>query len=169
MYSYSAFWKGCQDSSSYQNLVREYPLTMIELKTPGPDVLHSKILKELGDGLVTPLSLITWEIFKNGASIKWLKEDKCPYLENGDGEGTGNNRPVNLTSMPVKILEQIIKRGDALPLCDVFSFILNSYTEQRTASHGQNGFSKSSFMSFGRSIQNSRYIFFLNTNWLNTS
>ncbi|KAK4824103.1 hypothetical protein QYF61_010623 [Mycteria americana] len=71
-------------------------------KSMGPDEIHPRVLKELADVLTKPLSIIYQQSWLTGeVPADWR-------LANGWKEDSGNYRPVNLTSVPGKLMEQII-------------------------------------------------------------
>ena len=41
-----------------REVVQEYLATLNEFKSPGPDILHSRILKELAEVISEPLAII---------------------------------------------------------------------------------------------------------------
>ncbi|KAK4816387.1 hypothetical protein QYF61_016704 [Mycteria americana] len=63
-------------------------------KSMGLDEIHPRVLKELADVLTKPLSIIYQQ--------SWLTGEK------GRKEDLGNYRPVSLTSVPGKLMEQLI-------------------------------------------------------------
>ena len=79
-------------------------------KSPGPDLLHPRLLKELSDVLSYPLSII----FRKSVDLGILPEEwKCANItalfKKGDKKCAGNYRPVSLTSVVCKVLESIIR------------------------------------------------------------
>ena len=79
-------------------------------KSPGPDELHRRLLKELAKSLAKPLCII----FKQSLRLKmipkeWKKATISAILKKGNRSMAGNYRPVSLTSVVCKLLEQIIR------------------------------------------------------------
>ncbi|KAK4829737.1 hypothetical protein QYF61_006446 [Mycteria americana] len=71
-------------------------------KSMGPDEIHPRVLKELAEVLTKPLSIIYQQSWLTGeVPADWR-------LANGREEDLGNYRPVSLTSVPGKLMEQII-------------------------------------------------------------
>ena len=78
----------------------------------GLDELHPRVFKELAEELSEPLSIIflkSWEMAEEPDD--WKKANFVPIFKKGKKEEPGNYRPVSLTSIPGKILEQIIKQS----------------------------------------------------------
>ena len=75
----------------------------------GPDRIHLRVLKELADVIVRPLSMIfqcSWE--SGEVPVDWKVANIVPVFKKGNRDDPGNYRPVSLTSVPGKIMEKII-------------------------------------------------------------
>ncbi|KAK4811169.1 hypothetical protein QYF61_019800 [Mycteria americana] len=73
-------------------------------KSMGPDEIHPRVLKELAEVLTKPLSIIYQQSWLTGdVPVDWRLANK-----KGRKEDPGNYRPVSLTSVPGKLMEQII-------------------------------------------------------------
>ncbi|KFP57230.1 hypothetical protein N322_11630, partial [Cariama cristata] len=75
----------------------------------GPDGIHSRILKELADVLAKLLCIIYQQSWLTGeVSDDWRLANVIPIYKKGRKEDQGNYRPVSLTLVPGKVMEQII-------------------------------------------------------------
>ncbi|KAK4820005.1 hypothetical protein QYF61_017384 [Mycteria americana] len=74
-------------------------------KSMGPDEIHPRVLKELAEMLTKPLSIIYQQSWLTGeVTVDWRLANVTPIYK----KGPGNYRPVTLTSVPGKLMEQII-------------------------------------------------------------
>ncbi|KFQ88792.1 hypothetical protein N337_06544, partial [Phoenicopterus ruber ruber] len=78
-------------------------------KSMGPDGIHPRVLKELAEVLTKPLSIIYQQSWLTGeVPVDWRLANVMPIYKKGRKEDPGNYRPVSLTSVPGKVMEQII-------------------------------------------------------------
>ncbi|KAK4830691.1 hypothetical protein QYF61_012860 [Mycteria americana] len=78
-------------------------------KSMGPDEIHPRVLKELADVLTKPLSIIYQQSWLTGeVPADWRLANVMLIFKKGRKEDPGNYRPVSLTSVPGKLMEQII-------------------------------------------------------------
>ncbi|KAK4827779.1 hypothetical protein QYF61_021732 [Mycteria americana] len=78
-------------------------------KSMGPDEIHPRVLKELADVLTKRLSIIYQQFWLTGeVPADWRLANVTPIFKKGRKEDPGNYRPVSLTSVPGKLMEQII-------------------------------------------------------------
>ncbi|KAK4810636.1 LOW QUALITY PROTEIN: hypothetical protein QYF61_007373 [Mycteria americana] len=78
-------------------------------KSMGPDEIHPRVLKELAEELTKPLSIIYHQSWLTGeVPVDWRLANVTPIYKKGRKEDPGNYRPVSLTSVPGKLMEQII-------------------------------------------------------------
>ena len=95
-----------------RQMVKEHLITLNEFKSPGPDELHPRVIKELAEELSEPLSIIFEKSWRTGeVPDDWRRANVVPIFKKGKKEEPGNYRPVSLTSIPGKIFEQIIKKS----------------------------------------------------------
>ncbi|KFQ81679.1 hypothetical protein N335_09552, partial [Phaethon lepturus] len=80
-------------------------------KSMGPDGIHPRVLRELAEELAKPLSIIYQQSWLTGeVPDDWRLADVTVIYKKGWKEDPGNYRPVSLTSVPGKIMEQFILR-----------------------------------------------------------
>ncbi|KAK4818517.1 hypothetical protein QYF61_014330 [Mycteria americana] len=78
-------------------------------KSMGPDGIHPRVLRELVEVLTQPLSILYQQSWLTGeVPVDWRLANVMPIYKKGQKEDLGNNRPVSLTSVPGKVMEQII-------------------------------------------------------------
>ncbi|KAK4831679.1 hypothetical protein QYF61_018676 [Mycteria americana] len=78
-------------------------------KAMRPDEIHPRVLKELADVLTKPLSIIYQQSWLTGeVPVDWRLVNVMPIFKKGWKEDPGNYRPVSLTSVPGKLMEQCI-------------------------------------------------------------
>ncbi|KFP82887.1 hypothetical protein N311_00801, partial [Apaloderma vittatum] len=93
----------------HEEIVRDLLLHVDIHKSKRPDGIHPRILRELAGVLTRRLSFIyqqswlTGEVPADGKSA-----NITPIYKNGRKDDLGNYRPVSLTSVPGKLVEQII-------------------------------------------------------------
>ena len=81
-------------------------------KSPGPDDLHPRILKECANELAYPLKVIFDLTMKTGKiPQEWKQaEIRAIYKKKGAKSDPSNYRPVSLTSVVCKLMEKIVKK-----------------------------------------------------------
>ena len=79
-------------------------------KSPGPDKLYPKLLKELHQELSIPFTYLFKLSIKEGLLPQdWKDAEVTPIYKKGLKTDPGNYRPVSLTSIVCKILESFIR------------------------------------------------------------
>ena len=73
----------------------------------GPDGIHPRVLKELAEVLTKPLSIIYQQSCLTGQVPDWRLANVTAIYKKSQNKDPGNYRPVSLTPVPGKIMEQI--------------------------------------------------------------
>jgi len=91
--------------------VRDLLLHLVGPKSMGPDGIHPRVLRELVEVRAKPLSTIYQHSWSTGEvpENKWL-DDVTPIYKKDHKKDPGNYRPVSLTLVPSKVMEQITLR-----------------------------------------------------------
>ncbi|CAM5090606.1 unnamed protein product [Eretmochelys imbricata] len=97
-----------------------------------PDALHPRVIKDLADVIAEPLAIIFENSWRSGkVPDDWKKANVVPIFKKGKEEDQGNYRPVSLTSVPGKTMEQVLKES-----------ILKHLEERKVIRNRQHGFTK---------------------------
>ncbi|CAM5102330.1 unnamed protein product [Eretmochelys imbricata] len=128
----STAWGVGDQPSVEKEVVRDYLEKLDVHKSMGPDALHPRVLKELADVIAEPLAIIFENSWRSGeVPDDWKKANVVPIFKKGKKEDPGNYRPVSLTSVPGKIMEQVLKES-----------ILKHLEERKLIRNSQHGFTK---------------------------
>jgi Reverse transcriptase (RNA-dependent DNA polymerase) len=122
-----------------------YPLNPIEItevavltalkklnptKSPGPDGLHPRLLRECAEELAHPLAKIFQGSLNEGKLLnEWKDANVTPVFKKGTRTDALNYRPISLTSICCKVLEKIVREA-----------ILQHMTRNDFLSDSQHGF-----------------------------
>ena len=78
-------------------------------KSPGPDGIHPRLLRELADILATPIQILfSASLARGEVPSQWREATVVLIFKKGDKTDPGNYRPVSLTSVLCKTLERLI-------------------------------------------------------------
>ena len=135
------------DISITQMIVKDEIDRLKRFKSPGPDEVYPRVLKESRDVISEPLA----NIFRNSLDLEvvplmWRQANVVPIHKKGDKSLMSNYRPVSLTSIVGKIMETLIA-GAIRKHLDKYNLIKDS----------QHGFMKgrsclTNLLSFYRSV-----------------
>ncbi|NQZ52153.1 MAG: hypothetical protein HRT95_18855, partial [Moritella sp.] len=121
------FYKQFSDSSSYDinidytndplnnfniehTRVRKLLQKLNSNKAVGPDKIHGKVLKECAVGLAYPLSILFNTGLRSGSiPHDWKTANVVPIHKKGCKSNVENYRPISLTSLVMKVFENIIR------------------------------------------------------------
>ncbi len=79
-------------------------------KSPGPDSLHPRFLKEVASELKKPLSMLfNKSLTDSKLPDMWKTAKITAIFKKGDRKHPGNYRPVSLTSVVCKVFEKLIR------------------------------------------------------------
>ena len=79
-------------------------------KSPGPDMISPRVLKEAKSELVKPLTVIFNKSLQSGLiPCEWKLANVTPIFKKGSKSLPSNYRPISLTSVACKMLETIIR------------------------------------------------------------
>ncbi|GAB0207329.1 mitochondrial enolase superfamily member 1 [Grus japonensis] len=88
-------------------------------KPMGPDGIHPRVLRELEEVLTKPLSIIYQQSWlTEEVPVDWRLANVMPIYKKGQKEDPGNYRPVSLTLVLGKVMEQIILSAITWPVQD---------------------------------------------------
>ena len=79
-------------------------------KSPGPDGIHPRLLKELSSTISVPLALLYNQSIDTGmVPSAWKEAHVCAIYKKGNKSLAGNYRPVSLTSVVCKTMETLVR------------------------------------------------------------
>jgi len=101
-------------------------------KSMGPNGMHPRVLRDLADVVAEPLSIIFERSWRTGEVPKdWRESNVTPIFKKDKKEDPGNYRLVSLTSIPGKVMKQLI-----------LEVIVKQVEEKKVIRSSQNEFTK---------------------------
>jgi len=112
--------------------VRDHLSKLNTYQSTGPNGIQLRVLRELADVIAETLSIISERFWRTGQkSEDWGESNNTLVFKKGKKEDPGNYRLVSLTSVPGKVMEQLI--------LDVIS---KQMEEKKIIRSSQHGFTK---------------------------
>ena len=104
-------------------------------KSAGPDGIHSRVVVETQEQLVRPLTIIFNKSLSEGVvPDSWKETEVVPIFKKGKRDDPDNYRPVNLTSVCGKTMENIVRKEivDHLERNEVISDVQHGFVQGKS-------------------------------------
>ncbi|KAJ7409336.1 hypothetical protein WISP_115430 [Willisornis vidua] len=100
-------WKNAEPPTIRGDQVQDHLRNIKVHKSTGSDEMHPQVLRELADEVAKPLFIIFEKLCQScNVPTDWKRENST--FKKGNKEDPGNYRPVSVTSVPSKIMEQLL-------------------------------------------------------------
>lgn len=99
-----------QDIEITEDKIKKILLKLKRNKSPGPDGVHPRIIKELMNELLAPLKILYSTSLREGMVPEdWRTASITAIYKKGNKCDPGNYRPVSLTSVFCKVMESLLR------------------------------------------------------------
>ncbi len=116
-------------------MIKDKLLKLKVNKSPGPDGIHPRIIKELTDQLIKPLKILFTRSLQEGVlPNSWKLSNVSPIYKGGVKSNPSNYRPVSLTCLVCRLMESIIRDAlmNHLKTHDLLSKCQHGFVEGRS-------------------------------------
>jgi len=102
-------WGNEEPPSAGEDQVQDHLRNLKVHKSMGPEEMHSWVQRALMGEAAKPLSILFERLWWSGeVPTNWRRGNITPIFKRGKKEDPGSYRPVSLTSVPGKVMEQIL-------------------------------------------------------------
>ena len=99
-----------EDIAITEDIVRKALDSLKTTSSPGPDEIHSRVLKEAAGQIAKPLTILFQKSLDTGSLPEdWKLGTVVPIFKKGNRQEPCNYRPVSLTAIPCKVFEKLIR------------------------------------------------------------
>ena len=98
-----------QDMTFDVSEIKDKLLNLKTNKSPGPDKIHPRLLKEMHSVLSVPLQKLFTRLLQLGCPEAWKVGHITPVFKKGNKKDVSNYRPISLTSVTGKVMESLVR------------------------------------------------------------